>query len=126
MLQISNSLAGEIRSQNQVEFPFGLNSSISAKPASSVVSKRSRGRPKGPRGFVFSTYSSGGALACFRRAHAQIEHARTSSATAYTYRRCDGPRSYYARLRAADGRQCVHQALALLLAGCLLTKGGAL
>lgn len=124
-MQNTSSLAGETRSQNQHEFSFALNSSISAQPASSVVSKRSPGRPRGPRGFVFFVRFRG-ATEALKAAVRWLTNARSMGFQAGTMRRLNGPQCSVARMFAFQGRNFVVFALACFFAAFNYVQGGAL
>ena len=109
--------------EEQPEFPGLENTKFPLRAA--VVSKRPRGRPRGPRGFCFSVPGSG-ALEAARSASRLLDrHARNQAIAALAFRR-QNPRHVFGFAHAALGRNCVHCAFAALLAAGLRLKGGAL
>ena len=106
----------------QAEFPLLANQ---FPPRAAVVSKRPRGRPSGPRGFVFRIWGAG-ALQALRQAEAYHGYARRASVFALTARRQNGPRDAAGHASAIVGRSTLHFAFACVLAARLRLQGGAL
>jgi hypothetical protein len=91
----------------------------------SVFHKRPRGRPKGPRGFVFRVpgFTAWTALECARDLH---QRAHKDATGALVSRRSQGQRSAMGNVFALHGRSMAHFAFACALAGVLRARGGVL
>ena len=107
----------------QAQFPGFENTQF--PPRAAVVSKRPRGRPKGPRGFYFRPPVRG-AVRLLETAHHLHQQARQQATTALWMRRQAGERSHLAHSSALHGRAITHAALACVLAGFLSLRGGVL
>lgn len=114
------ALNGSSTPGTQAEFPIFANS---FPPRAAVVSKRPRGRPKGPRGFIFRVPGSTARTAfdCAVDLHGKARQRATSALVA---RRSRGDRDAWANLEAIRGRHTLHFAFACALAGFLRIQGG--
>jgi hypothetical protein len=107
----------------QAQFPGFENTQF--PPRAAVVSKRSPGRPKGPRGFVFRVpgHNSRCAFDCAVDLHSR---ARRNAVSALVARRSRGERDAFGHAEAIHGRQTLHFSFACVLAGFLRLRGGVL
>lgn len=121
------STTGNLRASStcveQAQFPGFEN--LQFPPRAAVVSKRSPGRPRGSRGFVFPLPVRG-AVRLLETAQYLHGEARKQSVTALWMRRQHGERSHLAHSAALHGRAITHAALACVLAGFLSLRGGVL
>lgn len=113
-------------SSGQIEF----NSLLCTLPASprfpsTAIRKRPRGRPSGPRGFVFRIPQRGAVGALFT-AQTWYDYARGDATQSLVMRRVGGERDAVARISSANGRFALHCAFACVLAAVLRLKGGSL
>lgn len=125
-MQLQTNPAGFVSASStrgeQAEFTGFENTKFPLRAA--VVSKRPRGRPRGPRGFCFSVPGTG-ARDAVSSAVRLISKCRCLAMMALVFRRIDA-RHALGHANALFGRRLVHCALAALLAAVLRLKGGAL
>jgi hypothetical protein len=93
--------------------------------SATVFHKRPRGRPSGPRGFIFRVPGPH-ARTAFDCAVDLHSRARRNAVSALVARRSRGERDAFGHAEAIHGRQTLHFSFACVLAGFLRLRGGVL
>lgn len=105
----------------QIDF---LQNEIPVQTKTGII-KRPRGRPPGPRGFVFINRFRG-ALAALAACVRWFARAKAASKSALILRRMNGPRCAVARFASIEGRTCYFFASFCYMSARCYAQGGVL